>query len=441
MSIWHILDTSPTRDESEIRRAYARQLKKHRPESDPQGYQQLREAFEAAKKLVLAGETHADTTDGEINIGIRIPFTSQRDAETVHLHPEVCDPVTLYNADSINALAQQLVCDELAGLRALNLLWEKVSCEGSLPQQHLFHHHLARALSKVPGLTEDLVERIAQRLGWGMDEYKDSHVIPFLVRDALNKRIRQTTIERVLAQMTADENQGALLNKMAIRLLKSERDRAPLWVHLIPGLLKTINQYVKSAVIHYPELASQFNPAMLRYFSQIRLGLSWQGIFLALFWGIALSPAWKINPTAGVLAVTLVIFYLYVSDILLMGLRSRPGWFDGFLITESVGSLSVILLFFIWLFFAVLSFISPSGLRSTLIASSVIMLVLAAIFYWAWPRGAPFLRRPGMAMSRILSSPWKMLECMDFAWFSVICAVLYLIICEMGVVMLLQSLG
>ncbi|MCR9003706.1 J domain-containing protein [Rahnella perminowiae] len=48
--IWSVLGIEPTQDLGVIKRAYARKLKNTRPDSDPQGYQRLREAFEAAKR-------------------------------------------------------------------------------------------------------------------------------------------------------------------------------------------------------------------------------------------------------------------------------------------------------------------------------------------------------------------------------------------------------
>jgi DnaJ-class molecular chaperone len=38
---WTVLDIVATRDEREIRRAYARQLKRFRPDEDPVGFQRL----------------------------------------------------------------------------------------------------------------------------------------------------------------------------------------------------------------------------------------------------------------------------------------------------------------------------------------------------------------------------------------------------------------
>ncbi|HDR4277353.1 TPA: hypothetical protein QCP58_005747, partial [Bacillus anthracis] len=50
MSIWNTLEIEPTDDISVIKKAYAKLLKIHHPEDDPEGYQRLREAFDQAVK-------------------------------------------------------------------------------------------------------------------------------------------------------------------------------------------------------------------------------------------------------------------------------------------------------------------------------------------------------------------------------------------------------
>ena len=49
--IWEILGISPTQNKTEIKRAYNMMLKKHHPEEDPDGFMQLREAYQQALKI------------------------------------------------------------------------------------------------------------------------------------------------------------------------------------------------------------------------------------------------------------------------------------------------------------------------------------------------------------------------------------------------------
>lgn len=50
VSVWDILEIDPTGEESVIKKAYAKKLKQHHPEDDPEGYQRLREAYDSALK-------------------------------------------------------------------------------------------------------------------------------------------------------------------------------------------------------------------------------------------------------------------------------------------------------------------------------------------------------------------------------------------------------
>ncbi|MGX2949390.1 hypothetical protein ACWIUA_00580, partial [Ursidibacter sp. B-7004-1] len=64
MNCWSILEINPTSDEKEIRRAYAQKLKITRPDSDPDGYQELRAAFDYAIKIApYYAEDNEDDND------------------------------------------------------------------------------------------------------------------------------------------------------------------------------------------------------------------------------------------------------------------------------------------------------------------------------------------------------------------------------------------
>ncbi|MGG3805991.1 J domain-containing protein [Metabacillus fastidiosus] len=56
MSPWDILGIEPTDEIASIKRAYAKKLKIHHPEDDPEGYQRLREAYDLVIKQQKKGE-------------------------------------------------------------------------------------------------------------------------------------------------------------------------------------------------------------------------------------------------------------------------------------------------------------------------------------------------------------------------------------------------
>lgn len=69
MSVWDILAIAPTNDLRAIKRAYAVKLKVTRPESDPQAYQELREAFDQAKRIaknMVVDDTERESPGVEI---------------------------------------------------------------------------------------------------------------------------------------------------------------------------------------------------------------------------------------------------------------------------------------------------------------------------------------------------------------------------------------
>ncbi len=57
MSFWEILGLEPTRDEAAIKAAYRVQLRRHHPEEDPDGFMQVRQAYEA----IITALQHGDS--------------------------------------------------------------------------------------------------------------------------------------------------------------------------------------------------------------------------------------------------------------------------------------------------------------------------------------------------------------------------------------------
>ncbi|WP_341417457.1 tetratricopeptide repeat protein [Paenibacillus filicis] len=81
MTVWEWLGIERTQDEKEIKRAYARQLKKHHPEDDPQGYQQLREAYDEALRLAKQPQRLDDDDDDGFGYGTDWDDSGYEDTE------------------------------------------------------------------------------------------------------------------------------------------------------------------------------------------------------------------------------------------------------------------------------------------------------------------------------------------------------------------------
>ncbi|MCL8162376.1 hypothetical protein [Enterobacter asburiae] len=149
MSIWQTLDIAPTEDESEIRRAYARQLKKNRPDTDPTGYQRLREAFDDAKRLAKEGKEKDPQRVLVDEPAAMVDRQEETDERVTVFLPE---REALYTEQEISALAYKLVNEEISGIASLKHLSARINGRGSLEQQRLFSQRLAAALAEQPGL-------------------------------------------------------------------------------------------------------------------------------------------------------------------------------------------------------------------------------------------------------------------------------------------------
>ena len=83
--IWKLLHLEPTRDIQAIKHAYALQTRKYNPEEDPEGFMQLRRAYQAALDYAESGSGNAaavrsDRTDAEPDTGESREPLSQADA-------------------------------------------------------------------------------------------------------------------------------------------------------------------------------------------------------------------------------------------------------------------------------------------------------------------------------------------------------------------------
>jgi hypothetical protein len=285
-TIWETLGIEPTTDESVIRRAYARELKLHRPDQDPQGYQQLREAFDAAKEFAKGEIIWGD--DGRvqavINLDVALSELPHGESE------EVSQPVVPQQPDWQRATLEedaerfsvQLLTDESDALNALRFYLDH-HLPDALEARRVFSLELAEALSQRQGITRSLVNEVSDILGWDLGGYRDSQ-LPYWVIHALEAQIDTTDADNhwdYLRRQADLDWQG----RLAWRILSGEIPRLPWWARLIPDFVQRLMNQVAEIRYAYPQLLDRVNPELTRRMSTPVPAISRLLLVVIWFWG------------------------------------------------------------------------------------------------------------------------------------------------------------
>lgn len=442
MNIWQILGIDPTDDVAQIRRAYAQKLKLHRPDSDPQGYQQLREAFEQAKALAESGLLASEKwRSDEAEISTQAVALDKTEVIFPRTEPELSvEPATgnisdagpVWSAQEITTLVSELMESEVRGAGMLETLWRRVARNGSLAQQQLFHQELARTLAEQPGLTEGLLESVSARLGWGLDEYEPARVLGPQIVAALEAQLRETEIARGWKQLQVESESGGFLQRISSRLLQSERRSAPFWMRLVPGLVQETTQQVNRLSHYYPELLDRLNPALVNFVLQPRLALSWAGVFLSLFWGaifLLILPAPGVQPRGVVVMAAVVFFWLFGRDALLLGLSRWSWWLSHYLSLEFICSILAALMGLTLIFCVAWGIISAENANGRLLLAGSVLVITLLIYWLCWPKDEMVVRMPGATLGRIFASPWWLLQRLGLSLPGLVIMPLYFLLC------------
>ncbi|MDI2594922.1 J domain-containing protein [Pseudomonas sp. 681] len=136
MSCWIRLGIEPTQDNDAIRSAYRARLPQHHPETDPQGFQALREAYEVA--LRYAREEDLEETDAG---------ASAADQLLAHFEALLLDSTRRFNPDAWHAFNLELDQQSLETLD--EVCWA-----------------LLRQLLDAGPVSHTCVRLLAQRMGW-----------------------------------------------------------------------------------------------------------------------------------------------------------------------------------------------------------------------------------------------------------------------------------
>lgn len=311
-TIWDVLGIEPTTDEREIRRAYARELKLHRPEHDPYGFQELREAFDSAKRYAHSEVTLPDvsTTSPEDSGPEPTPMVAyihQLMQDKTALPEESWDRDTLwYNAQNI---ANLLIEDELKGLGKLHQYLDN-EISDALEARQTFNLLLAEALGEQVGLNRNILNEVSAVMNWQVERYHSS-ILPDWARSTLEAQITHTETENYW-QFLEKQHSDSRLGRLKWRMLAEKGTPIPWWGRVIPDFLLQLVRLVSEILQQYPALQERLNPVLLNEYYKPRIALSWNTIITILFWGYT---AWlpgrespKMAYQSGLMLVVVIAF-------------------------------------------------------------------------------------------------------------------------------------
>ncbi|OPD59102.1 J domain-containing protein [Bacillus anthracis] len=200
MSIWNTLEIEPTDDISVIKKAYAKLLKIHHPEDDPEGYQRLREAFDQAVKSAKNMKDKPSIQIDEMNASDRelvfSPWTDS-DAEiattTIAEHPvyTFMESVEMLY-DNFFARIEQGNWEEI--LRS-DVIWDvqyAAALQDQLIEFFLYHYHFPHSIWELI----DQVFRFSEQKNDLVNEYGENTIQFLLERISGEKEMRYDIFEK-----------------------------------------------------------------------------------------------------------------------------------------------------------------------------------------------------------------------------------------------------
>ncbi|WP_263260589.1 J domain-containing protein [Pseudomonas sp. RIT-PI-S] len=310
MNHWHVLGLTPEADERSIKRAYARLLKSHRPDEDPEGFQRLREAYDAS--LVEArwrAEEGERASDALLFVSLLAPDESPLAAPVVVATAQAVAPASRLASQAPPASVEILAAPEhheaLATIdppqpafwqmqqwlaegkdrQVLDALRVWLASDWLLPfeRRQQFEQDVLGWLESAPQWSPAFFDAVCQAIGW--DETRGDLPCEHWRWNALIRRCeaqaQADTVRAELAAFEADRSRGwgaaLLLKPMA------DRKRRQLADNLISNDWQRFAELAQTIEYQYPELPRLVGAEPLSNWRDWLPATSYRGVYLFLW--------------------------------------------------------------------------------------------------------------------------------------------------------------
>jgi NADH:ubiquinone oxidoreductase subunit 3 (subunit A) len=344
MNHWQVLSLTPNADERSIKRAYARLLKTHRPDENPDAFQRLREAYEASLAEARWGaKADEEIVDAPLAVSALDPQCPQADeVPSLAIPVDSVDSSTRPPEPSLEQMQQWLADGKdrqvVDALRA----WLASDWLVSFEHRQRFEQDVLAWLESAPHWSPAFFDGVCQIMGW--DEKQGTLPCEYWRWDRLIRRCEvqamEATVRGELARFDAEKIHG----QAAALLLKpmSDRHRRAMADYFTSLDWQRFSQLAQDIEYQYPEVPQRLGLQPLDNWRDWLPATHYAGVHLFLW--LALSALLVVSLLAGssksIGLVTLVLMPIFMMAVMWVGLKAYQVWA---MVAVRLGQLDVLL--------------------------------------------------------------------------------------------------
>jgi len=325
MSHWQLLELTPDADERSIKRAYARLLKSHRPDEDPDAFQRLREAYEAS----LDEARWRAQLDDEDTGPLIEPALAASEPALEHAAPQVDNPLATRPPEpSLQQMQAWLA--EGKERQVMDALRHWLASDWLLPfeRRDQFEQSVLDLLESTEHWSAAFFDGVCQAMGW--DEAKGNLPCEYWRWDRFIRHCELHAMEEGVRNDLARNDDDKALGQPAALLLKplSDSRRRALADGFTGHDWQRFTQLAETIEYQHPEMPERLGVTPLDNWRDWLPAATYRPVFVFLWLALSLvilPSLISYSKAKGDLAAMLVI-PLFVPGVLFLGLRAYRLW-------------------------------------------------------------------------------------------------------------------